>query len=106
MTTMAELSKNGKGDVRLDYEKDGRKIIRIWENISGTLLETTFKEDGSITSQRVISDKKVEDTNMVFSKPCPSCSNRSLVRYTEAYRNAMNVPIMPMYHCTECRGKS
>jgi hypothetical protein len=125
MTASLELAKKANGDVRLDYFLGKDKRMRVWERIGAATLETTFREDGAVLMQGIVESPKVEEriadtiveagggipvivdyTGVVLDKACPWCQKKALVRFTEAYRSRAEVPVVPLYHCRECRGKS
>jgi hypothetical protein len=125
MPGSAEMARNRRGDVRIDYSVGGSRRTRVWEPIDVGVLETTFRQDGAVLLQLAVEKKNVErrikDTlaeagcdsareteyrDVVFDRACPWCSKHALVRVAQAYRSRGQVPIVPMYHCTECRGRS
>jgi len=119
------MARNERGDTRVDYSVGRSKRIRLWEPIGVAVLETTFRHDGAILRQRYVekgevarriketlseagceSTKKVDYEDVAFDKACPWCSKHTLVRFAKAYRSKAEVPIVPLYHCTSCRGRS
>lgn len=119
------MARKPNGDVRLDYEMGGVKRIRTWEPRGAAALETTFRSDGAVLLQTVVETKKIESRiaeilldcggeapksvpylEVLFDRPCPWCKKHALVRYAEAYRSRGEVPIVPLYHCRDCRGHS
>ncbi len=125
MPGAAELARNARGDVRVDYQAGGARRIRVWEPRGGGVLETTFRHDGTVLLQLAVERGKVEgrikDTlaeagcdsvkevsyrDVAFDRACPWCSRHSLVRVAQAYRSREDVPVVPLYHCAECRGRS
>ncbi len=121
----AEMARNSKGDTRIDYSLDGAKRIRVWEAIGKGVLETTFRHDGAVLLQQYVEreqlDGRIKDTiseagckktdevgykEVALDKACPWCSKHALVRFVQAYRSRAEVPVVPLYHCTACRGRS
>jgi hypothetical protein len=121
----AEMARNAKGDTRIDYLIGGAKRIRVWEPIGVGVLETTFRHDGAVLLQRYVDkgelDGRIKDTlaeagsretrevayrEISIDKACPWCGKHKLVRFVQAYRSKAEVPVVPLYHCTECRGRS
>lgn len=121
----AEMARNAKGDTRIDYQIGGAKRIRLWEPIGVGVLETTFKHDGAVLLQQYMEKAHVEDRikdtlkeagskkasevpykEVGLDRACPWCGKRKLVRFVQAYRSKAEVPVVPLYHCTECRGRS
>ncbi len=119
------LARKANGDVRLDYSIGGAERIRVWEPRGKMALETTFRPDGAVVLQEVIETgsiaKRVGETlseagcgtpadaayrDVVLDRACPWCSKHALVRFAEAYRSRGEVPVVPLYHCRECRGRS
>lgn len=120
-----ELAQKENGDVRLDYYLDGASRIRLWEPMGKSTLETTFRPDGAVLLQVNVDTRRVgeriketllecgsaapvkaEYRDVTFEKACPWCSKRELVRFAQAYRSSGEVPVMPLYHCRGCRGRS
>jgi len=121
----AELARNARGDVRIDYSVGGKRRIRVWEPRGAGALETTFAKDGAVLLQLAVERERIDDRiketlaeagcdsakevmyrEVVFDRACPWCSRRSLVRVAQAYRSRGDVPVVPLYHCAECRGQS
>ena len=124
MAGAPELARKANGDVRLDYSMGGARRIRLWEPRGTAALETTFREDGAILLQTQIEtvkiDGRVRETlaesgsgdavsvsykEVAFDRACPWCSKHALARFAEAYRSRGEVPVVPLYHCRECRGR-
>jgi len=125
MPDSAELARNAKGDTRVDYSVGGSKRIRIWEPMGLGVLETTFRHDGAVLLQLAVEKEKVEGRiketlsesgsgapkevayrEVALGKACPWCGKHELVRFVQAYRSKAEVPIVPLYHCNACRGRS
>lgn len=125
MPNSAEMARNAKGDTRIDYSVGGAKRIRLWEPIGVGVLETTFRHDGAVLLQQYVEkialEGRIKDTlveagsnsasdvaykEVAIDKACPWCGKRKLVRFVQAYRSKAEVPVVPLYHCTECRGRS
>lgn len=125
MLDVAELSCSNLGEIRIDYVDNGTKLIKLWQPRKNAILETTFKENGSVILQQIISGKDINETvnellvksgktqlkNVEFrpiklDRPCPHCKKNSLIRYADAYRSNPDIPVMPLYECKECKGKS
>lgn len=124
---VAFVSRDAKGKVKLEYTHNGEQRIRLWELHNGATLETTFDSNGSILGQRVMKldadslNGKVNEalleaqisstmekpfSDVKFSKPCPKCGEYALSRYAEAFASKSEVPIMPLYHCSNCKAQS
>ncbi len=117
---------NGRGDVRLDFVRDGQGRTIIWEEVKDGILETMFDEQGAILLQRALTSSKrcidyfskfkaENSLREVETKPfeevklrrqCPNCASGELMRHVEAYRYSRGVPVMPMYRCSACRSDS
>jgi hypothetical protein len=125
MAVAPELARKANGDVRLDYSVGGAGMIRVWEPRGPVALETTFRSDGAVLLQNSIETAKIESRvsetlaeagaegpltapyrEVGFDRACPWCSKHALVRFAEAYRSKGEVPIVPLYHCRECKGHS
>jgi hypothetical protein len=125
MQSHAELSRNPKGDTRVDYTVGSAKRMRLWEPIGVAVLETTFRHDGAILLQQYVDKEKIDGRiketvaeagaegtkevpykEIAFDKACPWCGKHALVRFVQAYRSKAEIPVVPLYHCTDCRGRS
>jgi hypothetical protein len=125
MPDSPELARKGNGDIRVDYSVNGAGRIRVWEPRPTFTLETTFRHDGAILLQISIApdktDERIRETlaecgaaapveapykEVNFDRACPWCSKHELVRVAHAYRSSGEVPVMPLYHCKGCRGRS
>ncbi|MDE1865247.1 MAG: hypothetical protein KGH94_01245 [Candidatus Micrarchaeota archaeon] len=125
MAESPELSRKENGDVRLDYTVGGVRKTRLWEPRGKDALETTFSAEGAILLQKTVETGKIEErvsetlsdsgtgnpivvaySKIVFDKACPWCTKHDLVRFAEAYRSRGDVPIVPIYFCRACRGRS
>jgi hypothetical protein len=124
---IAFVSKDEKGKVKLEYNQQGEQRIRLWEMHEGATLETTFDSYGSILAQRVMKldtdliknqitetlkeaqisgTKEKPFSDVKFSKPCPKCGEYTLSRYVEAFSSKKEIPIMPLYYCSNCKSQS
>jgi hypothetical protein len=54
----------------------------------------------------IVQTKEAEYTPVKFNKPCPKCSEYKLSRYVEAFASKQQVPVMPIYHCSNCKQQS
>jgi hypothetical protein len=125
MAGPSEIGRKKNGDVRLDYSIGGVARVRTWEPRGPVALETTFRADGAVLLQTIVQTAKVKEKieeiitdsgsarpveveyrDVVFDRACPWCGKHALVRFAEAYRGQGEVPIIPLYHCKECRGRS
>ncbi len=125
MAETSGLAKKANGDVRLDYLAGGMGRIRTWEPRGPVALETTFRADGAVLMQSTVETAKIDSrvgetlsesgcneppsmpyNEVRFERACPWCSKHALARFAEAYRSKGEVPIVPLYHCRECRGRS
>jgi transposase-like protein len=118
------------GSVRIDYAKGDAQKIAFWEPLAGGIVRTIFNSEGGITrreffrsnyemkeiiehvnqfvEQEAIAELSVspEFEPVKIKKKCPSCSSESLVIDLEAQDDKVNVPIMPLYRCDKCSGRS
>ncbi len=124
---IAFISSNGKGRVKLEYIHNGNDRILTWSARGSKALETVYDAEGAILVQRVVAldkegvDKRTKDiltatglkaaqkTEFIevrLKRPCPQCGEYSLASHAEAFPRSDEIPIMPMYYCTGCKGKS
>ncbi|MDE1811140.1 MAG: hypothetical protein KGH66_03800, partial [Candidatus Micrarchaeota archaeon] len=56
------VSKGEKGEVKLEYDLSGKKVYKLWEKMSGSILETTFDHEGGVLDQRMLNpDRSTEE---------------------------------------------
>ena len=125
---LALISKDEKGRMKLEYTKEGSRLIKLWEPNQEMVLETTFEAaSGSILLQRVMKTdsgltdyllkeslneadvketKEVKFSDVSLNKPCPACNEFKLSRFVAAFQSKKEVPVMPIYYCTNCKNKS
>jgi len=125
---LALISKDEKGRTKLEYTKQGARVIKLWEPNQEMVLETTFDAaSGSILIQRAMKTdtgltdyllkeslheadvkeiKQVQFNDVSLNKPCPTCNEFKLSRFVEAFHSKKEVPVMPIYYCTNCKNKS
>ena len=126
LANLAFVSNDGKARTKLEYTKDGIKRTTIWENVNGRVLETLFDADGSILLQRLVKpDKSMakmirerldtegietaeakEFSDIKLKRACPSCNKYTLSRHVEAFPTSSELPVMPIYHCANCKKSS
>ncbi len=122
----ATLSRNGAGKVKLEYAHDGQKRTVLWEPLGSGTVETIFDGEGAIALQRIFSDKIDKEAQVArfikaekiagvrqgdyseirFNKKCPTCGADSLQRLAETISDSSKMPVMPIYVCGSCKGKS
>lgn len=122
----AFLARDGQR-TKLDYSLDGINLTKLWEQRREGLLETTFDSGGAIIRQQLVKAKGPETEGRIsdfikqskitdlkerkyesirLNKPCPRCGTDSLTRYVEAFSTSKEIPVMPLYYCPNCKGKS
>ncbi|MGD0729239.1 MAG: hypothetical protein ABR981_04140 [Candidatus Micrarchaeaceae archaeon] len=78
-----------------------QKLTKIQnkEDIDLKIKETLHKEKISKISKKEYSEVKI-------TKNCPNCNESALELYVEAFASNGKVPVVPTYHCKNCKGKS
>jgi DNA-directed RNA polymerase subunit M/transcription elongation factor TFIIS len=113
------------GKVLLEYNTQGRKTIKLWEEKHGGTLETTFNCDGAILAQKLLGgttpEQRIKSTLGAASAPsalekayeevklnrqCPNCGEARLVRFADSIVSSKDLPVMPIYRCTACKKRS
>lgn len=116
--------------MKLEYVQDKEKRFALWEPFGNGVVETIFDAHGAILKQEMFPEnqnpqieidnymkrfmKQVHLNDLVdetyseikLDKKCPTCSNDSLTRIMDLDTKEPNVPILPTYLCTSCKGKS
>jgi hypothetical protein len=124
---IALVSKDEKGRIKLEYLQGSEQRIRLWEPFNNGLLETTFDNSGSVLLQKMLKSqadvlklrldeslreagvsqtKETQFSDVKINKPCPNCKQYNLSRYIEAYATKNEVPIIPIYYCSNCKKQS
>lgn len=121
----SNISEGPDHTIKLEYNANGEKLIKIWETLSNkSILETTFSSEGGILNQRLLksersareyADNFVEHEGLepregvyediVLGKRCPKCGGE-VERYSKTALKSNEIPIMPMYVCRSCGAKS
>ncbi|HII10404.1 MAG: hypothetical protein ABSE71_02545 [Candidatus Micrarchaeaceae archaeon] len=123
---IAFISSNGKGQVKLEYIHNGNDRILTWSARGSKTLETAYDATGAILVQKVVdldsegiakttkdilnatgleAAQKTEFIEVRLKKPCPKCGEYALASHAEAFPRSEEVPIMPIYYCTSCKGR-
>jgi DNA-directed RNA polymerase subunit M/transcription elongation factor TFIIS len=124
---VGRISMSNDNKVKLEYEDDGKNRIVLWELFKGGLLETVHDQQGAILKQSIFKNEKNNILNdrigsvikkalitktteseyieVKLDKKCPSCGNQPLKMVSDFSQGKSNVPVMPIYKCTECNGK-
>ncbi|MFI5412862.1 MAG: hypothetical protein ACHQX1_03140 [Candidatus Micrarchaeales archaeon] len=123
----AYISKDGNGRTKLEYAQNDEERIMLWEKKDMQALETLFDGEGAILLQKMIPlgelqlERIIDDTikrekiaeleerpysDVRLSKKCPKCGESGLLRHVEAFTSKDEVPIMPLYHCKNCKTSS
>ncbi|MCL4381107.1 MAG: hypothetical protein M1331_02855 [Candidatus Marsarchaeota archaeon] len=108
----------------MEYTEDANKRIRLFELANSRVLETIFDADGAVIRTSILqssdlksalaeflnsfpekpneSEKNFEEVKL--KKQCPHCGSDTLARSINIAKN--QVPIVPIYECRGCGGKS
>lgn len=105
---------------RLDIDN----FIILWEEKEDAVLMTKFNLKGEILEQagmpkakaeshalnyskeKKVAIEKVKFANVEIDKVCPHCGLKTLKRISESAKNMAEVPVMPMYLCSNCGKRS
>ncbi len=85
-----------EGTLRTGYSRDGRVIDREFTNM-GRSRDLAAKRAAGLG----VAMTRVEYEEVRIGKPCPHCGG-SISLFTEEH----NIPIMPIYICASCNGRS
>jgi hypothetical protein len=124
---LALVSKDEKGRMKLEYLQGKEQRIRLWEPFKDGILETTFDNNGYVLLQKLLKSesdvlksrlyeslheagangtKEIAFSDVKLKRPCPNCKEYKLSRYVEAFATKSEVPIIPIYYCTNCKTQS
>ncbi len=129
MPDYARLSRSDDGRVKLEYSKDGKERIALWEPFGVGVFETIFDKDGAVLFQNLLYNQgnkqsmiegllkkhldsvnidkatRTEYTEVKLKKKCPGCGAMLLERVIDL-KDDPNVPVMPIYVCSGCKTRS
>jgi predicted RNA-binding protein YlxR (DUF448 family) len=124
---VGRISISQDNKIKLEYEDGAGRKVALWEPFSGGVMETIHNEHGAVLKQSMFKNKKnnilnerigvilqsasitrtaeCEYSEIRLAKQCPACGGAVLKRVSDFTQEMPNVPVMPTYECSGCKGR-